>query len=124
MPLTTWNIAKGIPPRLHEPKTTAKTANKGISKPKQTRKRVASNSESDSNAEDPELVAKKSKDKKQWHVSAIGGPEVEIESINEDAEPPERQIEEEDANGNGGQDDLEEVSKVFWAHTTTHSPSF
>ena len=56
MPLTTRNIAKkGIPPRLHEPKTTAKTANKGISKPKQTRKRVASDSESDSDAEDPEL---------------------------------------------------------------------
>ena len=35
-----------------------KTANKGISKPKQMRKQVASDSESDSDAEDPELVAK------------------------------------------------------------------
>ena len=124
MPLTTRNIAKGIPPRLHEPKTTAKTANKGISKPKQVRKWVASDSKLDSDAEDPELVAKKSKDKKRRCVSAIGGPEVKIESIDKDAEPPERWIEEEDANGDGGQDDLEEVSKVFWAHTTTHSPSF
>ena len=124
MPLTTRNIAKGIPPRLHEPKTTAKTANKGISKPKQMRKQVASDSKLDSDAEDPELVAKKSKDKKRRRVGAIGGPEVEIESIDKDAEPPERIIEEEDANGDGGQDDLEEVSKVFWAHATTHSPSF
>ena len=57
-------------------------------------------------------------------MGAIGGPEVETESIDKDAEPPERRIEEEDANGDGGQDDLEEVSKVFWAYTTTHSPSF
>ncbi|KIK00786.1 hypothetical protein K443DRAFT_7372 [Laccaria amethystina LaAM-08-1] len=98
----------GIPPRLHEPKSTAKTANKGISKPKQTRKQVASEGESGSDNEDSEPAKKKARDKKHQCVAAIGGPEVEVESVDEDAEPAEKEVEEEDANGNGGQDDQEE----------------
>jgi len=123
MLITTWTIAKGIPPRLHEPKSTAKTANKGISKVKQTRKQVASESEPASDAEDSEPARKKGRDKKWQHVAAIGGPEVEVESVDKDAEPAEKEVEEEDANGNGGQDDQddqEEVSMDSWAHATTH----
>ena len=63
-------------------------------------------------------MRKKGRDKKQQHVTAIGGPEVEVESVDEDAEPPEKEVKEEDANGDGGQDDQEEVSMDSWAHAT------
>jgi hypothetical protein len=65
MPITTRTVAKGIPPRLHEPKPTAKS---GTSKPKKSGKRVASESESESESEE-ELVKKKTKRKKRQRVS-------------------------------------------------------
>jgi len=71
MPITTRTITKGIPPRLHEPKSTAKTANKGISKVKQTRKQVASMSQPASDAEDSEPARKKGRDKKQQHIAVL-----------------------------------------------------
>jgi len=102
-----------------------KTENKGTSKPKQTRKWVASQSESgsDTDTEDSEPARKKARDKKQQCIAAIGGPEVEIESVDEDAEPPEKEVEEEDANGNGRQDDQEEVSMDSWAYAAAHRVS-
>jgi len=116
MPITTRTVAKGIPPRLHEPKPTAKA---GTSKPKKSGKRVASESESESESEE-EPVKKKTKGKKRQRVDS--GPEVEVELVDGDAEPAEKEVEEVDAGGDGGQDDQEEVSKDSWA-ICKNSPS-
>jgi len=112
MPITTRTVAMGIPPRLHQPKSMAKAAKAGTSKPKKSGKRVASESESESASEDPEPV-KKTKHKSWQHIDI--GSEVEVEFVGEDAEPVEKEVEEADAGGDGGQDDQEEVSKDSWA---------
>ena len=112
MPITTRTIAKGIPPQLHQPKSMAKAANTGTSKPKKSGKRVASESESESASEDSEPV-KKTKHKKRQHIDI--GSDVEVEFVGEDAEPVEKEVEEADAGGDHGQDDQEEVSKDSWA---------
>ena len=108
MPITTRTVAKGIPPRLHKPKTLAKA---GTSKPKQSKKRVASDSELENESEE-DPVKKKTKGKKRLHVDS--GSEVEV--VNEDSEP-EKEVEEVDVSSDGGQDDQEEVSKDYWPHT-------
>ena len=113
-PLST--VAKGIPPRLHEPKSTAKAR---TSKPKKSGKRVASESESESDLSKEELV-KKTKGKKRQRIDS--GPEVEVELVDRDAEPAEKEVEEVDAGSDSGQDDQEEVSKDSWATLCKNSP--
>ena len=112
MPIITWTVTKGIPPWLHQPKSTANAANAWTSKPKRSRKWVASESESESASEDSEPV-KKTKCKKRQHIDI--GSEVEVEFVGEDAEPAEKEVEEVDAGGDSRQDNQEEVSKDSWA---------
>ncbi|KAF8963735.1 hypothetical protein BDZ97DRAFT_1919514 [Flammula alnicola] len=98
MPITTRNIAKGVPPRLHLPKgPTTKhkpsTGNKGgTTKPTQTRKSHKRNttesddgSEESSQSEDSEPRARKKK-RAKWHVTES---EEEVEDIEADAAPVE-----------------------------------
>ena len=112
MPIITRTVAKGIPPRLHQPKSMENAANVRTSKPKKSRKQVASESESESVSKDSEPV-KKTKCKKRQRIDI--GSEVEVEFVGEDAEPAKKEVEEVDAGGDGGQDDQEEVSKDSWA---------
>ena len=62
---------------------------------------------------------KKKRSKKRQRVE--DGPEVEVESVDEDVEPAEKQVKEEDAGGDAGQHDQEQVSKDSWA-IFKHSP--
>lgn len=112
MPLTTRTVAKGIPPRLHQPKSKGKAANARTSKPKKSGKRAASESELESESEDSEPVKKKTNRKKRQRVDIAS--EAEVELVHENAEPAEKEVEEADAGGDGGQDNQEEVSKDFW----------
>jgi hypothetical protein len=68
MPITTQTVAKGIPPRLHEPKCMAKATKTVTSKPQKSGKRAASESESESESEDSEPVKKKTNRKKRQRV--------------------------------------------------------
>ena len=86
MPITTRTVSKGIPPKLHKPKTRAKAR---TSKPKKSGKRVASESDSESESEE-ELVKKKMKHKKQPRVDSRS--EVEVELVDGDDEPAEKEI--------------------------------
>ena len=114
MPITTRTVAKGIPPRLHEPKRMAKATKTVTSKPQKSGKWAASESESESESDESEPVKKKTKCTKRQRVNV--GPDVEVELVEEGAEPPEKEVEEVDAGSNDGQDsDKEEVSKHSWA---------
>jgi DTHCT (NUC029) region len=112
MPLKTRTIAKGIPPRLHQPKTKGKPHTK-------TKKRPVSESESEDSDSEPLPVKKKARKKKKQHLNSDSGDEVELV---EDAEPPEKQVEEADAGNDDGQPEVgdEEVSKILDSYTETY----
>jgi len=113
MTITTRTIAKGVPPRLREPKPTAKAAKNGTTgKSKTAKKRVASESESESEDSEP-VKKKKARNKKQRYIDS----DEEIEVVDVDAEPPEKEVEQEDAGGDNG--DQEEVSKDPLVHMQT-----
>lgn len=137
MPITTRTIAKGVPPRLHEPKpkgkpytqnnTTAKNA-----KEPGSRKRSTRDDNSDNNSEDD--VVYTSDDSASWAKKKKNGkrrrtePEVELESevevVDEDVEPPEKDVE--DVEGSvGGHEPPDEqdvsTSHISWTLETHHT---
>jgi len=81
MTITTWNIAKGVPPRLHEPKFKTKS-----------QKRVRSDS-SDS-SEDSLQKPKVKKKKKKWPCKEVE-TESEVKEV-EDTGLPIQEVEEVD----------------------------
>jgi hypothetical protein len=106
MPLQTRNIAKGVAPRLHLPKSTKPRpiANGGATKQSWTqkrRKRNASKSSdeskdsesSQSDDSEPQAKARKKRARRQATAS-----EEEVEEVDADDEPPTEQIEVEDMN--------------------------
>jgi hypothetical protein len=106
MPLITCNLAKGIAPRLHEPKPKAKShtkmdGSKAQPTPKNC-KRVATSDEeseeeagSDSQLSDDEAMKPKKKESKRQHVQESDS-EVEVEIIDQNNEPSEKEIKEVD----------------------------
>lgn len=65
MPTTTQTLAKGIPPRLHEPKT------KGKPCMTKTKKQTASKSESESKDSDLEPIPVKNKARKKSSIPIV-----------------------------------------------------
>jgi len=112
MPITTRTIAKGVPLRLHEPKTKGKphTTNnmtaKGKAKELGSHKRSIRDDDSDSEdgdvsiSNDSESQSKQNKDRKRRRME----PEVEV--VDEDVEPPEKDVK--DVEDVGGQEPLDE----------------
>ena len=87
MPTTTQKIAKEVPLRVHEPKDKAKPKAKQA---KQSLKRVASESEVDSEQEETELIVKKKISAKRQHTEES---QSEIELIEEDVELTDKAVE-------------------------------
>jgi hypothetical protein len=115
--ITTHAIAQEIPPRLHEAKGKAKVKAKpggkktAITKSKQFRKRPASDKESDEDASEsdpPEHVVKKKRAKRR-HMEESEG---EVELVETDVEPPDKEVEDVDDDGSGEPPDEQEVSTI------------
>ena len=88
MPITTWMIAKGVPPRVHEPKVKAKPWVKQANTTQPSCKKVASKSESNKLEEMTKLRPRKKQNTTcQW----IEESESEVELVN-NAEPPEEEV--------------------------------
>ncbi|KAH9953323.1 hypothetical protein BGW80DRAFT_1439430 [Lactifluus volemus] len=111
MVLITRNVAKGVPPRLHYPKPKAKPCTqkdnpKTKSKAKGSRKRVVvSDKERDDTEEEDsdevssssdESVEKAKKKKRKRRRVASDSDSEEVETIDQDVEPAEKQVEEVD----------------------------
>ncbi|KAF8270107.1 hypothetical protein EI94DRAFT_1771054 [Lactarius quietus] len=109
MPLITRNLAKGVAPRLHEPKTKAKAcATKDIRqiKLKRSHKRTTSSDEEsdvdgESHLSDSSAIKIKKNVSKRRRMEESDSEEEEI--VDEDVESPEKEIEEVDG-GCGEQD--------------------
>ena len=84
MPLATWEITLGIPPRLHT--TKAKKTHK--KKSKKAKKWRASDSSEDEDEISDHSVKKRGKSK--WRC--VETPEVDIESVEEDVEAVEVEV--------------------------------
>jgi hypothetical protein len=107
MPNITRTLAKGIPPRLRQPKPAAKKQNKkkdaaDISRAKQSKKRVANcDSDEEDESSESDTVKKKPTKKRRTHHEE---PEAENEvEMVDNVEPPEPEAEEVD---NGGHENL------------------
>jgi hypothetical protein len=116
MPITTRTIAKGVPPRVHEPKGKAKPrvkkANTSTAKP--SLKRVASESEDEEleNGSEPRL-----KKKQNTTHQPIEESESDIE-VEENTGPPEEEVE--DLDETHASSDVQEVSAGHQFKTDTH----
>lgn len=137
MPITTRTLAKGVPPRLHEPKPKGKprtqntTASKANAKEPGSRKRSTRDDDSDnedddvSASDDSASRAKKKKNGKRRRTE----PEVEseVEIVDEDVEPPEKDVEDVEGveHGVGGQEPPNEqdvsTSHISWTLGTHHT---
>jgi len=96
MPITTRTIAKGVPPRVHETKgkTKAKPQAKQANTTKPSRKWVASKLESKSEeAEDEAKLTRRAKKKQNTTHHRSEEPQSEVELVEDDAEPPEEEVE-------------------------------
>jgi len=84
MPITTRTIAKGVAPRLHQPKPTKKHSKKTVPKPKKSHKRVASDSdeeESDSTDSEPRVKKKHTKQQRQSSEDEVEVNKLHIPSF-------------------------------------------
>jgi len=129
MPITTRTLTKGVPPRLHEPKPKGKphtqntTASKANAKEPGTHKRSTRDDNSDN--EDNYVPAKKKKNGKRRHTE----PEVEseVEIVDEDVEPPEKDVEDIEGveHSVGGKEPPNEqdvsTSHISWTLGTHHT---
>ena len=88
MPITTRTIAKGIPPRLHQSRSSQKKKGKSN---KSSRKRAAPSSDEESESEpEPEPIRKKGAKSRRLEVPEEASEEEEEEVVSEHAsEPPE-----------------------------------
>lgn len=88
MPTKTRALAKGVPPRLRSPAKSKKQLRKSNKKRKKNPTGSSDESES-SESDDARPKAKVKKHAKRHRTSG-----VEIESVDEDAEPPRKEVEE------------------------------
>jgi hypothetical protein len=97
MPITTRTIAKGVPPRVHEPKGKAKARPKQANTTEQSSKRVASEPDSEEleDATEPARVKKK----RNTTPQQIEDSESEVELVG-NAEPPDEDVESVDGTRN------------------------
>src|SRR6266545_3658530 len=115
MPITTRTIAKGVPPRVHKPKGKAKQQTKQAHT---SRKRVASESEGEELEDETEPRAKK---KRNTTHRQIEESESEVELIEENAQPPEEEVESVDeTRGSEEVPDEQEVSTGHLFERDTH----
>jgi hypothetical protein len=139
MPLTTRTVAKGIPPRVHMPKPTAKTdgkprkeSNGTKNKKKETKKskkRAASDDESEddgkqsSSSDDSAAKAKNLKKKRAGKKRRIEEPESDlVEVVDTDVEPAEVSVEEVD-DGSGLKDPTED-QEVSTDHLSQYTMTY
>jgi hypothetical protein len=101
MPITTRNIAKGVPPRLHGPKS-------------KSRKRVRAGSDSSENSA-PKPKAKKKN--KHWHE--VVETESEVEEV-EDVDPPMQEVEDDTIQVSDEAANKQEVSTIIRCTCPTH----
>ena len=88
MTITTRTVARGIPPRLHQPKPTKASGTKAANH-KQGQKRVATESdEDDSSSDESEPRVKKKRCKQRVEVS-----DDDVDVIEDNVEPAEKDIE-------------------------------
>jgi len=119
MPITTRTIAKGVPPRVHEPKGKAKPrvnqANTTTTKP--SRKRVPSESEGEELEDDTEPRAKK---KRNTTRHPIDESESDVELVEENTGPPEEEVENVDETATHASSEVPEVGTGHLFETDTH----
>ena len=92
MPITTQMIAKGVPPRVHEPKgkAKAKPQAKQANMTKPSHKWVASKSDSEEAEDEAELRVKKKQNTTHcWSEES----KSEVELVEDGANPPEEEVE-------------------------------
>jgi hypothetical protein len=89
MPITTRTIAKGAPPRVHKPKAKAKPRTKQANTTQPSRKRLASESESNEFEDMSKLRARK---KQNTTGQQIEDSESEVELV-DNAEPSDEEVE-------------------------------
>jgi hypothetical protein len=109
MPITTRTIKKGIPPRLHKPKSKPHPKKPNL---KKGRKRDASDDDEEPESDGSELEAKKAKKKASKRRRTESEDDVEV--IEDDVQP-EQEIEDVDVE-NGREDeptDEQEVSSTI-----------
>jgi len=118
MPITTRTIAKGVPPRVHEPKgkAKAKPQAKQANTTKPSRKRVASESKSEEAEDEAEPRAKKKRNTTH-HRSEESQSEVEF--VEDGANPPEEEVESVDET-HGSEETEQEVSKGYLFERDAH----
>lgn len=119
MALITRNVAKGVAPRVHEPRAkakphTKKNNTKSKPKPKASRKRAATSDqeseEEEGDLSDSSIVKPKKKKSKQQHMEESSSEE-EVETVDQDIGPSAKETEEvEDGTGERGLDNEQEVS--------------
>jgi len=101
MPITTRTIAKGVPPRLHEPKpkgkprttnnTTAQAKAKELGSHKRSTRDHDSKDHDEASISD-DLVSRAKKKKAGKRHCTEPESESEVEVVNEDLEPPEKDV--------------------------------
>lgn len=136
MPITTRTIAKGIPLRLHEPKPKGKPCTQNNTTAKANAKEPGSHKRStqddDSDNEDDDLStsdnlaswAKKKKNGKRHRTEPEVELESEVEVVDEDVEPPEKDVEDvEDSVGGQELPNEQDVSTshISWTLETHHT---
>src|SRR6266508_4343375 len=85
MPIVTWTVMKGIPPRPHEPK------GKSHKKDKTTARKCTQKRSADSESESDEEESRPKKGKRH-HVQVLDLDSEELETVDEDASPPAEEV--------------------------------
>ncbi len=96
MPITTRTVAKGIPPRVHEPKGKAKqpTKPKLTTKSKRRHKQVSEEElESEEGSSSPDNLEPRVKSKRKIKKRRIEDSEAEAELIEDNVDPPNKEVE-------------------------------
>lgn len=102
--ITTWTTALGIPPRLHQPKSTKASGTKPTKTNKKNQKRVAPESDKDDSSGESEPRVKI-----KWRKEQISDDDVEL--VEDNVELPEKDVEDVDIEPGIG--DKQQVSRLF-----------
>ena len=111
MTITTWTIALGIPPRLHQPKPTKASGTKATKTDKKNQKRVASESNKDDSSSDESELRVKKKQCKEQNKEQNKVSDDDVELVEDDVEPPEKDVKDVDIELGVG--DKQQVSRLF-----------
>ena len=136
MPITTRTVAKGVPPRLYEPKPKGKPRTQNNTTAKANAKEPASHKRSTwdddldnkdddvSTSDDSASQAMKKKNGKWRRTEPEVELELEVEVVDEDVEPPEKDVEDvEDSVGGQELPNEQDVSTshISWTLETHHT---